>query len=445
MTRARRWAVIGGGLLGLTIARRLRAAGSAVTLFEAAPQLGGLASAWRLGDVTWDRHYHVTLLSDFHTRAMLRDLGLEAQMRWTTTGTGFFAGDGVRPLSNAFDYLRLPHLNLWEKARLAATILYAARVRDWRRLEEIPVADWLTRLSGRSTFERLWLPLLRAKLGESWRETSAAFIWATIQRLWAARTSGIKREMLGYVPGGYAAIVARHRELLENAGVAVRVATAVKTIEAAGAGVRVACAEAAAETFDSVVLTTTPRVAAQLCTGLAEPERAVLERVRHQGIVCASLLYPEPLSNYYLTYLTDASLPFTAVVEMSAFVDRAEFGGRSLIYLPRYASAREPVFAQSDAEIESSFLAALARVHPRFDRSRVLAFRVSRVREVFPIPTLGYSRHVPAASLGVPGVHLVSSAQIVNGTLNVNETVALAERAASALVASGGAPISLEA
>jgi peptidoglycan-N-acetylglucosamine deacetylase len=34
----------------------------------------------------------------------------------------------------------------------------------------------------------------------------------------------------------------------------------------------------------------------------------------------------------------------------------------------------------------------------------------------------------------VPGVHLVTSAQIVNGTLNVNETVALAERAARRLL-----------
>ena len=52
------------------------------------------------------------------------------------------------------------------------------------------------------------------------------------------------------------------------------------------------------------------------------------------------------------------------------------------------------------------------------------------MRRVFPIPTLGYSRRVPPMTTSVPGLHLVSSAQIVNGTLNVNETVELAERAA---------------
>src|SRR5262249_10950728 len=58
----RHWAVVGGGMLGLTLAHRLAQRGQRVALLEAAPQLGGVASAWSLGEVVWDRHYHVTLL-----------------------------------------------------------------------------------------------------------------------------------------------------------------------------------------------------------------------------------------------------------------------------------------------------------------------------------------------------------------------------------------------
>ena len=64
-------------MLGMTLAHRLAQQGQRVTLCEAAPQLGGLASAWTLGDVVWDRHYHVTLLSDTHLRALLDEIGLE--------------------------------------------------------------------------------------------------------------------------------------------------------------------------------------------------------------------------------------------------------------------------------------------------------------------------------------------------------------------------------
>ncbi|HWC69042.1 MAG TPA: FAD-dependent oxidoreductase, partial [Acidimicrobiales bacterium] len=69
-------AVIGGGVLGLAMAQRLRDRGDEVTLFELAPDVGGLAGAWAADGVTWDRHYHVALQSDVHTRRLLRSVGL---------------------------------------------------------------------------------------------------------------------------------------------------------------------------------------------------------------------------------------------------------------------------------------------------------------------------------------------------------------------------------
>ncbi len=170
------WGIVGGGMLGMTLALRLAEQGKRVTLIEAAPQVGGLASAWQLGDVTWDRHYHVTLLSDSVLRKLLDELGLDEEIEWTETRTGVFAGGKLHSVSNTLELLRFPVLGTIDIARLGATILSAARRTDWQRLEQIPVADWLIRWSGKRTFERFWLPLLRSKLGEAYTETSAAFI-----------------------------------------------------------------------------------------------------------------------------------------------------------------------------------------------------------------------------------------------------------------------------
>ncbi len=43
---SQRWGIIGGGILGMTVAHRLAQAGQDVTLIETAPHLGGLADAW---------------------------------------------------------------------------------------------------------------------------------------------------------------------------------------------------------------------------------------------------------------------------------------------------------------------------------------------------------------------------------------------------------------
>ncbi|MBP7616824.1 MAG: FAD-dependent oxidoreductase, partial [Steroidobacteraceae bacterium] len=201
----------------MTLAHRLAGQGRHVTLFEAAPQMGGLASAWRLGDLVWDRHYHVTLLSDTDLRKLLAELDLDREIEWAETRTGVFAQGAMHSVSNTWELLRFPVLGLTDVLRLGATILGASRIRDWQSLEQISVSDWLVKWSGRRTYERFWLPLLRSKLGDAYADTSAAFIWATIQRLYAARRSGMKKEMFGAVRGGYAHVLERFSQHLAKA------------------------------------------------------------------------------------------------------------------------------------------------------------------------------------------------------------------------------------
>ncbi len=431
-------AVIGGGMLGLTLALRLAERGSHVTLFERAANFGGLADAWTVGDVTWDRHYHVTLYSDTTLRALLADLGLEHEVRWTSVGTGFYTGGRFYPMNNAIDFLRFPPLGLIDKLRLGLTIFGASRITDPAPLEEISVERWLTKRSGRKTFEKIWRPLLLAKLGDRYRDTSAAFIWAIIVRLYAARRAGLGAERFGYVPGGYARVIAALESRLRSLGVRLvpgAMVTRVTHVASAEAGgeTTVEFADESSERFDRAILTVPAPVAAALVPALEPGERDRLSSKIYGGIICASLVVDEPLGPYYVTNLTDEWVPFSAVIDMGNVVDRAAWGGRSLAYLPKYVRPDDPLFDASDAEIEQTFVAALERLYPRFARERVRAFRISRVRHVFPIATLGYSKRIPSIATSVPGVFVLNSTHIVNGTLNVNETLGLVERGLAAL------------
>jgi protoporphyrinogen oxidase len=470
-------AIIGSGFLGLTLALRLSEAGNRVTVFESAAEIGGLASAWQIGDVTWDKHYHVTLLSDSFTRKIISELGLENEFNWVETKTGFYTDGKLVSMSNALEFLKFPPLGPISKLRLGATIFFASKIKNWKKLEKISVEDWLTKLSGKKTFEKMWRPLLEAKLGEAYKETSAAFIWATIARMYAARNSGLKKEMFGYVSGGYARVLERFGEYLEQKGVEIRlnskVSEIVKTGETFDVRFRakarrregtnelaqqvhvngnalkmrsetvVAAAapvfsgfqisnfkfeeEVAKERFDKVILTCPSNIAAKTCPQMTETEKQKLENIKYQGIVCASVLMKRSLSNFYVTNITDET-PFTGIIEMSALVDKTQFGGNALVYLPKYVAPSDDLFEKTDAEIEEKFLGALERMYPHFERKDVLAFKVSRVRQVFPLPILNYSDNLPAQRTSVENLYIVNSAHIVNGTLNVNETVQLAER-----------------
>lgn len=429
-----RCAIVGGGLLGLTLALRLRAAGDDVTVYEAAPEIGGLAAPWKLGDVTWDRHYHVTLYSDRATRGLLAELGLADELEWSTTRTGFFVGGRLLSLSNALEFAAFPPLNPVDKLRLAATILRAARGDESGRLAHVPVGTWLRKWSGRKTYERIWLPLLRAKLGEAHTRVAASFIRATVERLYAARRAGLDRERFGYVRGGYAVVLARFAKVLAERGVTVRTSTPVRAIVPNGdAALRVVTADGSYG-YDRLIVTAPAPVAARLCPTLSEPELARLRGVEYQGIVCASLLLSRPLSPYYVTNICDP-VPFSAVIEMTALVDPAQFGGRHVVYLPRYCPPDDPLQRLDDDAIRARFVDGLRILHPDLRDEEILAFGVSRVPYVFPLPTLGYADRIPAVRTSVDGLFVVNAAQIVDGTLNVNETVGLAESAAHEIAA----------
>jgi len=329
-------------------------------------------------------------------------------------------------------------LSMWDKLRLGGTLFYASRIRNWHRLEAIPVEKWLRRWSGNHTFETFWRPLLRSKLGDNYQSASAAFIWAIMQRLYGARQSGSKVEQLGYVRGGYASILDRLTESLAEAGIDLRLDTRVGSVRATeDGGVVVVTGTGDELNFDRVAVTLAAPLAARVIEGLQPPEVDLLERMVYQGIVCVSVVLQEPLADFYVTNITDGGFPFTGVIEMTSLVDPAQFGGSHLVYLPLYTTQQDPAQEMSAAEIEAWFLAELARMYPSFTQDSVVAVKTSKVRYVLPVSTLDHSKHVPATWTSVPGVAIVSSAQIVNGTLNVNETLGVVEAALPELLTGG--------
>src|SRR5690349_17208508 len=93
--------VVGAGITGLTCAFYLLRAGFEVTLLEAGPQPGGLATYHNFGPFSWDKFYHCILTSDSALLQLIDDLGLSSELRWTETKTGFFVNGALYSMSSA--------------------------------------------------------------------------------------------------------------------------------------------------------------------------------------------------------------------------------------------------------------------------------------------------------------------------------------------------------
>jgi protoporphyrinogen oxidase len=422
------WGIIGGGIMGMTLALRLAERGYNVTILESSHKLGGLTGSIDMDGVMWDRFYHVILLSDIYTRKIINEIGLEDELKWVETRTGFYSGGKLYSMSNIFEYLKFPPINLIDKFRLGITIVAASLIKDGMLMEKIPVENWLLKWSGKRVFEKIWLPLLKAKLGDHYKETSALFIWTTIQRMYAARRTGLKKEMFGYVSGGYEKINSAFEKKLKMLGANIIVDAQVQQLVRNSSGnLGIVTTRKDQYKFDYVISTLPSDLSVEFASSLNKEEINRHQSIKYLGVICPSILLKRPISKYYVTNITDTWTPFTGIIEMTAMVDSEELGNRSLVYLPKYVESGDELFNKSEQELKDYFLGALFKMYPALSKDDIVHWKMASAMRVFALPTLNYSSKLPSVKTSLEGYYIINSAQIVNGTLNVNETVKVAE------------------
>ena len=431
-------AVVGGGMTGIAAALGLAQSGRfAVTLFEKQDRIGGLSGYFQWQDVTWDRFYHVMLSTDTVMLEFVKELGLAPELFWCGTKSGFYGDGRLVSMSSPLDFLRFPFMTLWQKFRLGLGILYSARIKDPSKLDRIYVREWLTRVFGRRVYENIWDPLLRSKLGDARERTSAAFIWATINRLYGARSSDNKQEKMGHVHGGYKKILEAAEKKLKEAGVTILTSHPVEkvisnTVLNPSLNIKNLKLKTPTATFsfDKVLLTADcPAILQMIENRDSHPYWDQLEKVEYLGVICLKLILNRKLSPYYVINLLDRQLPFTGIIEATNIVPPNEVGGKHIVYLPKYLPASDALNRLSDEEIRSLFLAGLKKVYPDFVDSDMLHCDVSRERYVQPLQELNYLDRTSGIQTPVENLYMVNTSMIYNSTLNNNAAITLAKKA----------------
>jgi protoporphyrinogen oxidase len=437
--------VVGGGVLGLTLAFRLAKLGHRVELFEAASELGGLAASHDYGPFHWDKFYHCILPQDRHLIGLLGDLGLESELRWRQTGTGYYARGRCFPMSRSLDYLKFPLLSWIDKARVGATVVYAALAADPRKLYSISAEDWLVRWCGRRGYQAFWRPLLRAKFGPFHDQVSAVFIWATLTRLFGARAGAASKEKLGYVRGGYRTVLGcMERELLALGAILHKgtPVTAIRRKGTPGSGDGRTCevhygAQVLGEraTFDHVFFTGPTRLARQVVDTSLMPavERAESDHpsaASYLGVACLVLAMKRRLTPFYVLNVGDERIELTGVIEMTNLVDRdAETAGLSLVYVPQYMDSADPRLSGDDGEMERTLVdRGLSTMFPDLSRRELVYHRVHRAKLVQPLPLVRHAAPGAEVVSRTEPLQILNTSMLTCATLNNDEVVAFVDR-----------------
>lgn len=424
--------IVGGGLMGLTLGYLLSSRGAEVEVFEASAVPGGLAGPVRLADGTLvDRFYHTILPSDTHLQALCAELGVAGQLRYRTTRTGFYYRGRIHSMNNVAEFLRFPPLGWIDRLRLGATVVAAQLVRDWRRLEGVSVERWLVRLGGRVAFENIWRPMLRAKFdGSVFDDVPATWIWARLVRMKSARSGAAQQEGAGHLIGGYDTLNQALAGQIERNGGRVHVSCPVQEIlveQGQAVGLRAA---QQVHRFDAVAATVQAPLFGALIPGADERYRDFLGHSAYLGVVCPLLVLDRPLTGYWTVNITDDRIPFTGIIETTAYIDPQYVGGHHLVYLPKYTAPGSEWLRRTDREITEVWLANLRAMFPDFDTAHIREVIVQREQYVEPLHALNSTDLIPPVKTPVQNLYFVTTSQVYPALTNGESVSVHARRAA---------------
>ena len=430
--------VVGGGVLGTSLALRLAQAGAKVTVVERGPSLGGLAGAFDFNGHEVDRFYHVVTPADQRMIEMAEEVGLGDQLRYTPVGAGFFANGGMHDFNGIGDLLRFSPLSPPARLRLGWFVAQCQLRSSYDKLEQIPLETWLRRHCGRQVYERIWKPLLDSRFDGDPSGLPATYLWARTRRMSGARGKGGGEEM-GYIVGGHQRLIDAMVEKATELGVEARTDAPVTGLATAEDG-SVTGVELDGETldFDLTIPTLQPPALRFL---LPERHQGLLAPYpeRWLGCVCPIIKVPRSLLPYYAVNITEPT-PVTSAIETTQVLGTDHTDGLHLVYLPKYCDPDAPEQSEDDESIYRRFTDYLARLSPGFSRDEVVDWTVQRAKLVEPVHTLRAKGETRVAPIwpGVKGLALASNAQIYPYLLNGDSVMGFAEGVASEVVAKLG-------
>ncbi len=224
--------VVGGGLAGLSVAALVAREGRSVVVLERASHLGGRAAT----HVRQGVHFNVgphALYCRGHAFRLFKSLRVPFAGRFPEAGGGLlFEGDNHYTIPSGLGSLLGSRLfTLREKWRLARILSSLQRI-DTRRLDRIPLREWIDRTAGAGGLAAFLRTLFR--VGTFAADHDRLSAGAAIDQLRLALDGNV-----WYLDGGWQTMVDGLRDRAMEAGASIRTGVRAESVRGEGGGVSV--------------------------------------------------------------------------------------------------------------------------------------------------------------------------------------------------------------
>jgi protoporphyrinogen oxidase len=426
-------AIIGAGIAGLSAAYDLLAAGHEVVLYEAANQAGGLAAGFQ--DERWEwpleKFYHHLFTSDDQIISLVKELGMEDKLFFPRPTTSVIYDGKIVPFDSPKRWITFPGFNILDVGRFGTVSAYLRFSNSWRSLEKETADSWMRRWYGDKIYEMTWEPMLIGKFGPHYQEANMAWMWARLH---------VRSPKLGYFIGGFQAFIDRLVLAVEERGGTINYQSPVNSITNIDQDQFLVNCGGEEVVYDRILATISPALLARLTRELPEDYTNNLRSLKSMGAVVMTLALKEPLLTETGTYWLNIpahspdkrenEIPFLALVEHTNYIDKAHYGGDTILYCGDYVPDDHAYFDMSQEELQDLFTGVLNKFNPNFKQEWVRKSWLFRERYAQPVPMVNHSQNIPDIRTPLKGLYLASMSQVYPWDRGTNFAVEIGRRAA---------------
>lgn len=423
--------IVGGGATGLSLAYLLARSGLTVEILEAGSQTGGLLNTFDVGNgARLEFFYHHFFTHDAEINWLLRQLGLEADIKFVASTMGIYRNNQVYDFNGLKDLASFSAMSLSGRLRFGLSSALLAYRKKYTLEEHQTALNWFYRNAGRDATDAIWKPMLEVKFGDRADQIPLAWIAGRLRQRVLSRKSG--KEKLGYLYGSLQKLTDKLTERLTDLGVKIRLNCSVASIDRSSENrceIHLQSDESIAA--EKVVVTTPTTVASKFFDASAPQYAQTIKEIEYLGAICTVLSLPEKLSKIYWTNIADGNCDFGGVIEQTNLVDSSEYGGQHLVYLSKYAAMGDPIWSYSDDELLRRQGQQLESIYKKPVLSKLNRSWVFRTRTAAPLTDVGFRDRVPEFSTPIPNVYLASMCHLYPEERSVNNSIRVAAEVAA--------------
>lgn len=413
-------AVVGGGVMGLSVALALLRNGHDVTVYEADNRLGGMSATFDFGGLSIERFYHFICTGDQPLFALLDELELMPELRWRETRMGYFHSGALHDWGNPVALMKFPGLDPVSRIRTGLHTFLATRRTDWHALDRQTAVDWLKRGIGEKAYTVLWKNLFELKFHQYTDELSAAWIWSRIRRIGRSRKN-IFVERLGYLQGGSETLIGALAERIVARGGRICLRTPVTGIKIQDRKVQgIECSE---ERFahDLVVSTIPLPLVPEAFPELPADLLARYRAVKNVGVVCVLVKTASPVTENFWLNISDPRIEAPGLIEYTNL--NPQVGHVS--YLPFYLPHDHPDYVESDAFFIDRSASYLKLINPAVETRE---FAVQRYPYAQPICPPRFFETLPPIRTAVENLYIADTSHYYPEDRSISESVLLGRK-----------------